>query len=250
MRTSCSRRNEGPGCGRRSGTARGYRDATGSGLGRAAVRIPAASGGSGLGPPPGDGTAPAYRPRTRPRPSGSDAASSGTSSPSCDTWIPWRASSSDLRATISASKSARRASYSRRSISRRTSSGGRASDSGLAGPPVSGGASPVMKDRSRLPGGRPPTGRAGSPPWSSVVTPLISASGHARLADQGRPARQAALCARDGQVGRAPRAAGDRTGHRISHVPIVDPRRNLPTHPDGLCHYSHSIVAGGLLLMS
>ena len=133
MRTSCSRRNEGPGCGRRSGTRPripgGRAAAVEAG---ARVRRPAVAGVGGRGgvagrpaePAGGDGApAGALRPRPRPRrprvgpPRPRRVASAP---PSCDSGIPCSTTTSALSATVSASRSARSASIWRRSISRRT----------------------------------------------------------------------------------------------------------------------------------
>ena len=172
----------GRGIGRLPGSGlrrRGLGSGLGGGLGAASAASGAASAGSGATP--------------------ADCESADSSTPSSESGMPRCRSSSDLIATVSAARSARSASSWRRSISRRTSSGGGASDSGLAGPPVSGTMSPVMNDRIRL-RGRATSDRARRiASVSSVVTPLISPSaplaasaapqlGHCSTAASGRGA--------------------------------------------------------------
>ena len=264
MRTSCSRRYDGPGCGRRSGTARGYRRrAPGAASGGVAGGSSAAGAGGGGGRLGGRGhrrggrvgraatgdvpcaTSPASAAWTSARPS------AGSSPPSCDRWIPIssehvglegdglglevRALGLELEAKhLAAHRVVRRGERLGPRRDRRL-------DRHLAGderhdPVARAGAT---SDRAR---------RIAS--VSRVVTPLISARPGARrpawrrTRDRSRGRRRAGAPSTTGSA-----VPGRSSGRPCAHSGPPARDANLPrsTYPTG---YSHSMVAGGLLLMS
>src|SRR6185436_17649365 len=138
-RTSCSRRNDGPGGGSRSGTAaslRGRQD-------QAGWRSPSVSGS--VSSAASTSSSSALTSSRSPTIDSAAAASSGVTSGACPSSV-----ASAIRASASAWRLATSASRARRSISRRTSGSGGASAPTSAAVGVSSGYSPLIQDSSLL----------------------------------------------------------------------------------------------------
>ena len=232
MRTSCSRRYEGPGCGQAVGHGRrGYR------------RLPPQAVGGGGGAAGAGASSPALRAqpagRRAQRALARRAASAceATGDVPCATWRPGPpgrrrgprparrcpaarggsprpAATSDLCATVSASRSARSASNWSRSISRRTASSGGASDSASSGPPSSTGY--LARDERQQPAAGPARRRLRARRIASVSR-VVTPSDVARV----RGARPASRH-RTGQVVRDRRSGRGAEHHwQRGAVPVV-----------------------------